>query len=1077
MLGKAHTPAPYAQEEGPDAAGFSGPLQDVLEASAAAAAAAVMAAAAAAVAAAAVTSLEEPPAPVRLWFGPGGCKLNTDAWQSRGFDSAAIRNEATWCFNVEPAPSHDLRNYPTIAPHRDAMGAHFDALLASGVTEQYSAEAHGSEADFAAVISPLHVVLKADGDIRPIIDPTRSGVNACMTHLPCQLPDLATILQNLPEGGYLGKRDLASGFHQVKLAPEARRYMAFRHPTSNALQRWVALPFGASQCPPIFVELTAASTTIFQAECDRLGLAVRIYTYVDDYMLLGATHADVAGAFEVLDRVGAELGLEWKLSKDRGRHEQLQQLEFLGMLFDTVRMEMRIAPDKRQRYAAGVRALLDGAVAGAVPRTDLETAVGRLTFVARACRWGYTFLQGLYDSLFSPQQPAPPTVQLSAEAQGDLAFWWGVLRSGSSVWDGVKRCALADMDLVRGTFAGPNGAIIFTDASGAGFGAAWGAAEIQGSWSQQEKQLHIAWLELKAVLRAVQSWAPQLAGRRVLIRCDNTQAVAAINHGSTRVRDGRSISQQLAELSIQHGFELRSEHIAGVENVRADRLSRQLSSAREQNLPLKSCVFRQLVGSGPYQPSVDCCCDVHGQNAQPGCSIFFSAERSVVGQAAALAGKVLWAFPPQDLVGAVLDEIAAAARLDSRTRTTVLVPDWRERAWFRQHPQCGEAQSQAAAWCAGGRAAAMTSAVRAAQCAGCVLAAAGLGQQQQQGPVGDLAASWVELAGSAVGKSSAVTYASARQRYSRFCIEVAGVAEEDVFPRRRGSDVNHALVCLFITHAMARLAKSTVEGTLSALADWQRSRGLPTEASISADPMVKRTLGQALRRKADLEAAAATPAAAREKAPLPVTLLRLLVGWLQLRIDAQPARAREYVQDGCWLVLGFFGMLRRSELAALAIGDVRPVATGGLVLTIRRSKSDQLAAGATVCLAEMTGSGFPIGRILRQHVALSAGAGGEQPLFAQGAQWPGGCGVGWRREDFTARLRELLSELAQDRPERPFDLTRVSAHSLRRGGATAAAEAGVPLKAIMEHGRWRSSAVLVYIRKSVRARMALVGRM
>ena len=167
------------------------------------------------------------------------------------------------------------------------MGVHFDALLASGVTEQYNKHLHGSEADFATVINPLHVVVKPDGDIRPIIDPSCSGVNDCMRQLPCPLPTLITILENLPAGGYLGKRDLASGFHHCKLCPNARRYMAFRHPTSDILQRWVALPFGASQSPGIFVEMTSAATDIFQARCDSLGLRVQIFTYVDDFMILG----------------------------------------------------------------------------------------------------------------------------------------------------------------------------------------------------------------------------------------------------------------------------------------------------------------------------------------------------------------------------------------------------------------------------------------------------------------------------------------------------------------------------------------------------------------------------------------------------------------------------------------------------------------------------------------------------------------------------------------------------------------------------------------------------------------------
>ena len=216
------------------------------------------------------------------WFGPSGCKLRTAEWQRRGYDSAAIRNTADWMFNAMPTPSHHLENYPSIVPHKEAMGTYFDALLRTGVTEEYDPHIHGSEAEFATVINPLHVVIKTGGTMRPVIDPTRSGVNACMRPLPCPLPHLDTILQHLPPNGYLGKRDLASGFHHVKLAVSARRFIAFQHPVSHHLQRWVAMPFGASQSPAIFVELTDAARAIFQAECDARGLHVQIFVYVDD---------------------------------------------------------------------------------------------------------------------------------------------------------------------------------------------------------------------------------------------------------------------------------------------------------------------------------------------------------------------------------------------------------------------------------------------------------------------------------------------------------------------------------------------------------------------------------------------------------------------------------------------------------------------------------------------------------------------------------------------------------------------------------------------------------------------------
>ena len=52
------------------------------------------------------------------------------------------------------------------------------------------------------------------------------------------------------------------------------------------------------------------------------------------------------------------------------------------------------------------------------------------------------------------------------------------------------------------------------------------------------------------------------------------------------------------------------------------------------------------------------------------------------------------------------------------------------------------------------------------------------------------------------------------------------------------------------------------------------------------------------------------------------------------------------------LALGFFGMLRRSELAGLSVGDVQLLPGGDVQLLVARSKTDQQGPGATVVLAE-----------------------------------------------------------------------------------------------------------------------------
>lgn len=336
-----------------------------------------------------------------------------------------------------------------------------------------------------------------------------------------------------------------------------------------------------------------------------------------------------------------------------------------------------------------------------------------------------------------------------------------------------------------------------------------------------------------------------------------------------------------------------------------------------------------------------------------------------------------------------------------------------------------------------------------------------------------LANRWISLSGSAVGDGSAATYAAARARFVRFVTGTLRKPADAAFPRARGADLNRTLVCLFLTHAADTLAPSTLRGTLSALADWQRDRGLPAGQTISQDPSVKRTLAQILRRKA----AAGDYQPPLQKAPLPVGLLRLLLGWVRVRRQGREAEA---AQDLCWLVVGFFGMLRRSELAALTVGDVELLPGGGVELRIRRSKGDQFGVGARVALAAVTASSqVPIGRIVREHLSGLPGAPGDRirPLFWR-KQGRGKDGAkAWDKAEFTKRLRGLLAGLDRELPSEGLELSLFTAHSLRRGGATAAANAGVSVEEIMAHGRWKSAAVREYIKRSVTARMGLVQRM
>ena len=84
----------------------------------------------------------------------------------------------------------------------------------------------------------------------------------------------------------------------------------------------------------------------------------------------------------------------------------------------------------------------------------------------------------------------------------------------------------------------------------------------------------INWRELFAVVTACRVWGIELSTKKVLLHCDNESVVNIINSGSSKCRDLMCLVRILHTICVQFNFELKLVHIAGVENVGADRLSR-----------------------------------------------------------------------------------------------------------------------------------------------------------------------------------------------------------------------------------------------------------------------------------------------------------------------------------------------------------------------------------------------------------------------------------------------------------------------------------------------------------------------
>ncbi|GAB2459427.1 site-specific integrase [Streptosporangium sandarakinum] len=274
-----------------------------------------------------------------------------------------------------------------------------------------------------------------------------------------------------------------------------------------------------------------------------------------------------------------------------------------------------------------------------------------------------------------------------------------------------------------------------------------------------------------------------------------------------------------------------------------------------------------------------------------------------------------------------------------------------------------------------------------------------------------------------------------------------------------------ATLASFVAHLAGRgLAPASVEQALACVLSAHGRAGLARPHTTAARDVLR----------AHRRAWAGAGNTVRQAPPITVEILRDLV-------HHTPADTAVGLRDRAALVLGFALMGRRSELSAL---DQEHLTFGprGVEVFIPMSKTDQDAAGATVSvpygshpqtcpvravqawLGELHARGLTGGPLLR-----------PVDRFGRIAGTPGWAGRGGPRLSGTT-----LNQIVKDAARRAglADAERYSAHSLRAGGATTLAEAGVPAARIALQGRWRPTSPTVhgYIRAVDRWRDNPMGR-
>lgn len=179
------------------------------------------------------------------------------------------------------------------------------------------------------------------------------------------------------------------------------------------------------------------------------------------------------------------------------------------------------------------------------------------------------------------------------------------------------------------------------------------------------------------------------------------------------------------------------------------------------------------------------------------------------------------------------------------------------------------------------------------------------------------------------------------------------------------------------------------------------------------------------------------------------------ISWIELkRLVSKCDSLMIGLRDAAILSLGWASAARRSELVALNVGDLE-ISEQGILMTVRRSKTDQEGQGHKIGIPRAKGDFCPVATVerwlrRRQEKPLDA----DSPVFVKiGIH---GRGKWWWEPGGRLAARMVSEVVKRYAAFAGLDAAQYSAHSLRRGFATEAGARGIPERIISRHTRHRS---------------------
>jgi hypothetical protein len=414
--------------------------------------------------------------------------------------------------------------------------------------------------------SPVGVVPKDHTKFRVInhlsFPRTGDSINSDLEPLECNLgsfDEAIKLVKMAGPGSNLIKVDVKSAFRLIPVRREDINLLGVEWQGKYYVD--ICLPFGLATSPPIWERFSRVLRWALQHVA-----GIKLVThYVDDFFIVvpkqeGDAEVTMKKALALFEW----LGVPYSPAKLLG---PATSMPYLGIGIDTDRMVTFVTPDKLNAIIDLLHSVLESSH---IQRTQLQAVLGKLYFLTRILPQGRAFLRRGISMLYGKKTARISSIPMSEGFRKDLAWWLRFLPR----WDGLSMFFDAEPAADAPT--------IYTDASllaaGASFDNHWFAYPWQATHkadAMRIKRISMPYLELLAVLLALNTWASELRGQVVRLCCDCKPMVQAIRKLSSPEPHVMHLLRCLVLLCIEKQILLHAQHISTEENSIADSLSRQ----------------------------------------------------------------------------------------------------------------------------------------------------------------------------------------------------------------------------------------------------------------------------------------------------------------------------------------------------------------------------------------------------------------------------------------------------------------------------------------------------------------------